>query len=572
MKHTLRYALLFATIIFVAASCKKAVPEQTKYIPKDAMLVFDLNWKSLSDKASKGNINWDSLYTSVADAETDSMMREGKKKIQEFMRSGIDTTKDIFFFMKMGGSIMSGQQVSGGVVGAMKDASAFEAYIKKQPQSGEIQKGTNYSFVKIDGSFYVGWNNDVIIVAGAEGKQTAQDEQGSGSSGNTSSDAQVLAALFAQKEEESVASIPEFRELMAEKGDMLFWSNSSGAFSSVPFLGMTKIADLFKDSYGAGVINFEDGKVTANFKSYSGKDLAAIWEKYKGPQVDMGMVNQFPSPVEGYAAFSFNPQIIAEIVKYGGFESTVKQFMEKTGFTMEEVLKIFKGDFAIVFGDMAYEETSYTFGDEVYKTKKPVAKLVFNVSIGDKAAYDKVLGKLAEGDDAMFEMKDGQYVPKKLDGMAWSMDGKNLVIATDSVLMQQYLAGKGNAAVPANIADQSKGKSVAMYIDIHKILGAFASDSSSADAIKTAQATFNNVIATSDNYNGKFVASNMELKMTNEKENSLVSLVKFIAAMSKEAVKMQNRINQGGMSNLEDLKLEEMPDEEVFPPASPKGD
>jgi len=156
--------------------------------------------------------------------------------------------------------------------------------------------------------------------------------------------------------------------------------------------------------------------------------------------------------------------------------------------------------------------------------------------------------------------------------MAGSINGKNLVIATASALLQQYLAGKGNAAVPPKIADQSKGKSMAMYADINSILSGFAADSTSAYAIKTAQETFSNVIMTSDNYNGKFVASNMELKMANEKENSLVSLVKFIAAMSKEAVKIQHRINQGGMSDLDELKLETIPEEEIIVPAPPKAE
>jgi hypothetical protein len=569
MKHMLRYALLFTAIVLVATSCKKSLPEQTKYIPKDAVFVFDLNWKSLSDKASKGNINWDSLYKSIADEEADSVIREGRKMIQEFMRSGVDTTKDIFFFAKMGGSIMSGQQVSGGVVGAMKDAAAFETYIKGQPRAGEIRKGNNYNYIKLESELFVGWNKDVVILTGVQNQSVRyNDTTGSGVSADNSGGAATLAALFAQKDEESVASITEFQELMKEKGDMLFWSNSSSAFGSVPLLGMTKIADLFKDSYGAGVINFEDGKVTASFKSYSGKDLGAIWDKYKGPQADMGMVNQFPSPVEGYAAFSFNPQIIAEIVKYGGFESTVKQFMEKAGFSMDDVLKIFKGDFAVVFGDMAYEETSYTFDDQVYKTKKPVVKLVFNAAIGDKAAYDKVAAKLAEMGE--MEMKNGQYVPKQLGGIAWNMDGKNLIIATDSTLLQQYLANKGNAAVPSNIADQSKGKAFAFYVDINKILGSFAKDSAGIETIKAAQSTFNNAIATSENYNGKYIASNMELKMANDKENSLVSLVKFFAAVSKEAVNMENRMNHGGTS---DMELEDVPQAEsteIPPPPPPK--
>lgn len=567
MKSTLRYTLLFATILVVAGSCKKSVPEQTKYIPKDAVFVFDLNWKSLSDKASKGNINWDSLYRSMADEHQDSAIAEGKKMMQDFMRSGVDTTKDIFFFAKMGGSIMNGQQVSGGVVAAMKDASAFEAYLKKQPLVSDVKKNSNYSSANINGKFTVGWNSDVIIVAGTQDTQNFHGDMGSGSSQGVGSDEQVLASLFALKQDESVSSIPEFQDLMKEKGDMLFWSNSSSAFGSVPLLGMTKIADLFKDSYGAGVINFEDGKVTSSFKSYSGKDLGAIWDKYKGPQVDMNLVNQFPSAAEGYAAFSFNPQIIAEIIKYGGFESTVKDFMEKAGFNMDDILKIFKGDFAVVFGDINYQEMSYNFDGHVYKSKRPTAKVIFNATIADKASYDKVAAKLAE--NGMMEMKNGQYVPKDLGGMAWSMDGKNLIIATDSVLLQQYLANKGNAGIPSNIADQSKGKSVAFYIDINKIATTFAKDSEAGEASKAAQATFNNLVATSSNYNGKYVEGNMDLKMVNDKENSLVSLVKFFAAVSKEAARMEHRMDHG----MSDMDMEDMPDTgkvSIPPPPPPK--
>lgn len=565
MKHILRYTLFFATILFVASSCKNPVPDQIKYIPKDAMVVLDLNWKNLSDKASSGNINWDSLYHSISDEKADSLVTEGKKKVQDFMRSGVDTTKDILFFMKMGGSIMAGQQVSGGVVGAMKDAAAFEAYLKKQPRIDDIQKGKNYSYTKVEGSFYVGWNSEVVIIAGIGNNQGFGGNRGAGSSETATGNDQYLATLFSLKEEESIAAVPEFRDLIAQKGDMFFWSNTSTALNSVPVLGMTKISDLLKDSYGAGVINFENGKVVANFKSYSGKDLAAIWDKYKGPQVDMNLVSQFPSPVQGYAAFSFNPQVIAEIIKYGGFESTVKQFMDKAGFSLDDVLKIFKGDFAIVFGDIAYTETSYTFDDEVYKTKRPTAKILFNATIGDKAAYDKVMGKLAEAGEV--EMVNGQYVPKGLSGIAWNMDGKNLIVASDNTLLQQYLANKGNATIPADIASRSKGKSIAFYVDINKIAATFAADSIAGASAKTAQATFHNAFATSENFNGKFVSSDMELKMVNEKDNSLVSLVKFFAAMSKEAVNMQHRFDARDMS---DVDLDEM--EDTIAPAAPESE
>ena len=550
MKQALRLALLFSTVVLLATSCKKAVPEQTKYIPKDALLVFDVNWKSLSDKAAKGNIQWDSLFNSITDKDADSLMADGKKKVQDFIRSGVDTTKDIFFFVKNGGSIMSGQQTSFGVIGAMRDATAFETYIKKQPRVGEIQKGKDYSYAKVENSFFVGWNKDVVIVAGVQ-NTPSYTRDGDAMPQQSGGDVQALATLFALKEEESVSSIPEFRDLMNEKGDMLFWSNSSAAFNNIPMLGMTKISDLFKDSYGAGVINFEDGKVAGNFKSYSGKDLAAIWDKYKGPQVDMSMVNQFPVAADGYAAFSFDPMIIQEIIKYGGFESTVKDFMTKAGFSMEEVLKIFKGDFAIVFGELGMKDVTYSIGEETITNKVPSAKLVFNATIGDKAAYEKVMAKLAEMGEA--ENVNGQYVPKGLGGMAWMMNGKNLIVATDSTVMQQYLANKGNAAIPSDVADRSKGKSMAFYVDINKVIGGFATDTTVKEITNTAQATFKNAFAASDNFNGKYISSDMELKMVNEKENSLVSLVKFFAAATQQAAKMQARFNEGGMTDMDEV-------------------
>src|SRR6478735_8027521 len=131
MKKFLRYTLLFAAILLFATSCKKSVPDQAKYIPKDAMFVFDLDWKSLSDKAAKGNINWDSLFRAAAET-SDTEFASIKKKVDEFMKSGIDESSNVFFFVKTGGSIMSGQSTSAGVVVAMKDAGMFESYLKKQ--------------------------------------------------------------------------------------------------------------------------------------------------------------------------------------------------------------------------------------------------------------------------------------------------------------------------------------------------------------------------------------------------------------------------------------------------------
>ena len=123
----------------------------------------------------------------------------------------------------------------------------------------------------------------------------------------------------------------------------------------------------------------------------------------------MGMVSQYPLPVEGYAAFSFNPQIITEMIKYGGFESTVNDFVSKEGFTTDDIVKAFKGDFAIIFSDIAVTEKETEYEGIKFKSKQPTAKLLFNAKIGDKVAFDKIMKKLVE--EGLLTEKNGQYVP-----------------------------------------------------------------------------------------------------------------------------------------------------------------
>ena len=129
MKRIAHYSFLFIAIILTATSCKKSVPDQTKYIPKDAMFVFDMDWKSLSEKAAKGNINWDSLFKSVADEDVnDSAIAQGRKLMEDFKNSGVDMESNLFFFLKIGGSMMNGQSATGGIVAGMKDVTIFDQF------------------------------------------------------------------------------------------------------------------------------------------------------------------------------------------------------------------------------------------------------------------------------------------------------------------------------------------------------------------------------------------------------------------------------------------------------------
>ena len=557
MKQLVRYCFFSAIVILAAASCKSPVPEQTKYIPKDASFVLDFNSKSLSEKCASGNINFDSLIHEVTELDKNVGLQSAKEWT-DFKNSGVDLDNHIFMFVETGGSIMSGQSTTVALVGLMKDKQKFETYIKNHPEFGEQQNESGYSYVSSENSVAIGWNNNVAIAAFVEKGNTEGDK--SKIPGAT----QTLTRLFAQKETEAVTSIPEFRELMGQTADILTWNNSSNIFNSIPLLSFSKLADLFKDSYSSGYWNFENGKITGNYTSYSGKDLADIMKKNAGPVADMALVNQYPYPAQGFAVFSFKPQIILDIIKYSNLESTVAQALNETGFTADDVIKVFKGDFAVVFSGIGMQQQSYEINGQKINMTAPSAKIVINAAIGDKAAYDKIVKSLAE--KGLMIEQNGQYVPATLGGFTWNMDGKNLVITNDNELAQQYLAAKGNASLPADVADKIKGKAVGFYVNIGSILQGFPADSASLmkTTLEHAKNTFKDAVATSENFDGKSVKGSFEVRFVNEKENSLVSLINFISSAAKDVKQEMDERKNRGMTDM--ASMVEPPAEQVPPP------
>ena len=563
MKKFLYFTVLLMLTAGIFSSCHKAVLKQTLYIPKDASFILSTNIKNIQDKIAGSGIAIDSLFKTFLDSTNSGASSAGIKSWKDLTNSGIDFDNSFFIFMNSTGSIMSGTTTVTGIVGAMKDPAAFETFLKKEIPTKTLQKGSNYTFEDLPDGSAVGWNSDVVVFSSVKNINLS----GAGNVQSNPADAseKELAILFSQKAEESIASTPEFKTLIADKSDMILWTNSSSILSSIPFLGMTKFSDLLKDSYTASTLNFEDGEVVVNSKSYSGKDLQNILSKYTGPEVDMGLVNKYPFPVNGYAVFSFNPQLIGAILKYGGVDGTANQYFQQMNFTTDDILKAFKGDFAVIFSNFGIitKPNEFSPGDTL---KKPTAKLLVEATIGDKASFNKIMSSLVSKGEVREE--NGQYVIPNMFGLSINLDQDNLIVATDSTLLQTYKAGKsGNASIPSDVFNKSQGNSLAFYLDIGSMLNALTPDNSPGesgtagnDVLNTARATFKDVIADTKNFDGKSVNTTIELRTRNSKENSLVSMLKFFSAVSK--------MNNIQIKNSAVVKLDSVPATVIPDPAA----
>lgn len=531
LRNTLSLSAVLMVLLFT--SCKKSLPKQLQYIPKDASVVFSVNPKNMNDKLADSKVTIDSLVKSFL-AEN-KPKPEDVKKWGDLKDAGIDWLDDIYGFYQSKGSLMTGSSQVFGVVAAVSSSSKFEAFLKKQKPDLVITKASGgYSEAKLENELVIGWNSDVVILTanGNAAHRYGSDESADTTSGNAAS--KQLAALFAQKSDESVATIPAFKDFIKDKGDMLLWINSSGSLSAVPMLGMTKASDLIKDSYYGGVINFENGKVVASYKSYVGTALADIIKKHSGPTVDLDMVKKFPSAnVTGFAVVAFDPAIILDIIRFIGVESTANQFLTNIGLNVEDITKAFKGDLAVAVGDIVTKEVPSEYDPSVKRTSADV-KFVFSAKVGDKAAYDKVCNALVAKN---WLVKSGNtYVPAgPSSDVQLVMDEKNIYMASDSVVLGQYKAGSGKAGIADNILSESKGKTTAFYVDFTKIFSAVPANSGDSATLGLAKATFKDVIFTSDDFDGKVLKGKFELRTLNEKENSLLSFTKLgLALAAKE--------------------------------------
>ena len=529
---TTKYAAtgwLFLLLIFIA-SCKQSAPEQTRFIPKDASLVLSINPKKLKDKLDDSKVSFDSIMRSAFSEDT-SLIITG----DDIANSGVDVTKDIFLFVNQSGSIMNGSSVATGVVAALRKADDFETFLKKKMPSATFNKEKEYSYAALKNGFVAGWNDDVVVINNVSGYNMQTGEK----TGTPDAARQQLTTLFTQKEEASLASLKQFKDANDGKADVFFWSNSNGSLSTIPMLGMSKASDLFKDMYSSGAINFENGEVDMEMKTYPNDMLKDTLKKYAGPKVDMDLLNKYPGVANGFAVFSFDPKIIVSILNFAGVTQTANQFLQNQGYTLEDLTKAFKGDFAVIFSNVGMDQK--TVEGQTYSV--PAAHLIVDAAIGDKATYDKIVAQLAKR--GLMVEKNGQYQPSFLDeeptGFSMYSDAKNIVFSSDPSLLKQYVAGSGKITLPSDVASKTKGSAVAFYVDIASILNAIPQDSSvNKEAINGAKQTFKDVTATSENYSGGVIKGHAELHTVNEKENSLATLTRYFGSLAETMKTMRN--------------------------------
>lgn len=539
MKSFIRPAILFISAAILFTSCSKK-NEEGRMIPKNAMFVFELNTKSLKEKLTWDDIknsNWYNIALAHYQEHYGTTNSGIKKIFDNPANSGIDLNSNLVFFIDKN----PGTDNEIVLEGTIKNADDFGVFNKSMDSSATIKKDGDLNILTLRGKAVVAWNDKHFVYAFDAGNARPGFPPISGANNQSNvaplvdksiSLSSTCKNLFSLKPDSSLAENEKFTKLLKEKGDIHAWVNSEEIMkssSSLGMLGMLKLDVFFKDNIGTYTVNFDNGKIDINHKGYAGKEFSDFLEKYSGGSINTGMIKTIPSQnVAGVLAMNYKPEAIKELIKLMGMDGMLNMFTDKIGFNLDDFVKANKGDLILAVSDLSMKNKAETPGDSAITSafNKPDFNILFSVSIGDKASFQKLLdaGK-----------KIGGEMGRNDTSIAYGQNDKVFAITNHQHFLNDYLAGNANNKY--DFTDKLSGHPVGLYIDIHKILSALSDEKMNngddKQIIDASLNLWNNIYVTTGDFRNNALTGHTEINLIDQNTNSLKQLNHYFDTIAK---------------------------------------
>ena len=525
MQTLLRNWLMGATLILFA-SCNKS-NTQGKYIPRDAAFVMEINGKSLSSKLPWSEIKQNPLFK---DAALDSTLPTAiKQALNNPDSAGIDIGSDMAFFVvkdSMGGYLA--------FEGNIKNEKLFKEFNSHFTDSAKPVEKDGLTFLSKPG-LCVGYSKDKFLyIFDAPAMHNINDltKRGQQDSINTPATkkrdiVETCHGILLLDDDVSLARNEKFSKLMNESGDIHLWVNGESIMTGVavnPMMAMIDLEKFYKGSITTATVNFENGKININGKSYVGEDFAKIYKKYSGGKISEDMLKRVPGKdIAGVMVLNFNPEVIREFLKMMNLDGVANMGLTKLGFTLDDFIKGNKGDVLIGVSDLTFK-TDSTKKDEDDKSKTtlkttPIFKYVFAASIADKDAFNKLInvGKKMGAQ----QLGDSAKAP-----FVYKTDGNYFTIANNTENANQFLSTTNNNI---DFVNKINGQPFAAYLNIQSLLKSFetqsAQDSSAKIAYDASLVLWDNVFMKGGEINSEdAITQSVEINLMDKNTSSLKQL------------------------------------------------
>jgi hypothetical protein len=545
MKKSIQYLLVLVLLTSALVSCKNNAPKEALLIPKDALAVVSLDAYSLRDKLKEDGITIDTILSKIF--EKDSNGKRDRKIIDDLrVNAGINWKEKIHFFVVRKKAADNTDITIMNVLASISDSSKLSSFIKTSDYSNNknIQKEKDFSYLDNKDNMLLAWDKEHIIAMFYNHQVKPYydsikmkfiiPEKGN-------SNKEMLAEvtkLFTQSEDESIISVKGFSEMFKTKSEGYVFSSTNnilGNLTGMP-LQLPKLDELVNGNYLAATLSFENGKIIAKSTVFTNPMLSGILSKYAGPTVNLSLLENYPSQnINAIMMASFNPSIFEGTLKQLEVEGLLNEFLKKSGISSGDLYGALKGDIAVIVSDLGFSAND---------PQKRIGKMIMNIPIGKKENFKKLMDKAVEmgtvqkkGD----EYRGGDLI--KTMGLYLVANDQNFIIASDSSIYTEYISKIKKSVINQDALDYFKGKSTIIYFDVANTLNSFIKDSTNNyyNSLTTAKKTIKDIIGSSENYSSESIKSVVELRMQNEKQNSLVTLVSLFTNIAVDVRQQAKR-------------------------------
>lgn len=517
------YLFLFTAIVmlFGLSSCSKKTNDEGRYVPANASFVLHINGASLSEKLPwsevKANEGWKKIY-----ADT-TVPAEVKKIMDDPANSGIDTRKDMMMFLVKDSL---GEYV--GIEGTVLNEKTFADFMNDATKNQLVVTDKNGIKTGETNKMALTWNKDRFVMIAGNGYRFNRFSSGSDFGSGSKDYPKISRAVFNLEESKSLGDDEIFSKLMSNKGDVHFWVNTeeiykSDANSSLQMgpLSMLNFTKIIKDARTTGTINFENGQIVANVKSYSNKEVAKLIEKYWTGKGDAEMIKRIsPDNLGMLAAMSFKPEFISEYLKLLGAEGLMNMAGGMLGFTMDDFIKATKGDILISVSDL-----------KVDSTNKPEMNVLGAMSINDKTSFDKLMVALNRATASMKSRVDTSGAAKP--PFFFNKSEKYFAIGSGQAPVDAFLTGNKSNSSP--LFDKYVNNGSLFYLNIKYFLNSFSKqpkDSADQAIFAASQQVWNDIVAYGKGFDDGVGEFQIEVNMIDKNTNSLKQLNTYINKIS----------------------------------------
>jgi Domain of unknown function (DUF4836) len=562
MSTPFRLTLLAALSVLVLASCKKTNKEG-RFIPKDAAIAVHVNGASLSAKLPWEEVKQNALFQQMyADTAITGFI---KKALDNPENSGIDTKTDMLFFAQ--------KDSSGGIVaftGTIKDAEKFKLFNLDITKGGSESERDGVNYIS-KYPMCVAWNKEKFVYITDAPQLNQQDYMRSFTDTGYNTTATPKARdlgitcknIFDLKESNSLGEDEKFTTLLKKAGDIHFWMNAEqlnkGGITNAA-LSMINLSKLYEGNITTATVNFENGKILIDTKSYANKEMTAVYKKMGGKNIDEDMIKRLPAKeVAAVFAMSYKPEGIKDFLKVLGVEGYANMGLAFAGFSMDDFIKANKGDVLIAVTDLKQKNAPFVFNDEPKSADNSFTQpdIIFATSIGDKEAFNLLI-KAAE--------KFGKSAAGDLP-IAYNSDGKHFVLGNSKENIAKFSAGPvNNFDFLSKINGHPFGGYINMQFILKSIESSFGKDSSAKVFYDASVKLWDNIYMKGGDYEDGGMVQNIQIDLMDKNTNSLKQLNQYLGLVSK--IKMENDKKR----DISDLKLEELNEGNINfpPPALPK--